>query len=514
MTHALPLTDRSKAMDGAWRLTAAFLGLLVISVCPVLIVDIPAMVDYPNHLARMSVLVRDGTPAANPFYEVVWRFYPNLAMDLVVPPLARLVGVESATKAFLVLSQLLLVSGAVAIELSVKRRMESAGFFALLYLYSWPFAFGFVNFAFALGIALWGIAAWIGLRDRSLIVRGTTHVLIVLALAIGHLFALGLYGLAIGLIELHGTVRARRIDARCAALYATMAAPVVALGLVLSVLGGGVGGTGTMWAVPQKLLMLQSINGYSVPATIVTSLVLGLGAYAAARNGWLRFEGAGRWLATGFALAFLVMPFRLFDTAFVDVRVVTAAAFILPAFTTLRLPRGRVRWAAGAGFAGVALSNLAIAAAVQVAYAAEYRAMIATFGQLKPNARVLVAHGRDAVEPPVDLTEYPIFHAPVLAVHYAGAFVPTFFASPGKQPVLPRADVRHLANGDYGVEPLDRLVRIAAGRPVPGTSPYVADWTRDFDYLYVVGPLAPNPLPGLLVMLGEGQRFNAYRIAK
>src|SRR5476651_1998304 len=83
---------------------------------PVLLTPIPAMVDYPNHLARMYILSRAGTPDANPFYQTAWALYPNLAMDLAIPQLARLVGVEVAARLFLLLSQILIVSGAVALE--------------------------------------------------------------------------------------------------------------------------------------------------------------------------------------------------------------------------------------------------------------------------------------------------------------------------------------------------------------------------------------------------------------
>ena len=59
------------------------------------------MVDYLNHLARMYLLSQHGTPDANPYYEVAWALYPNLAMDLLVPQLARLISVENATRLFL-----------------------------------------------------------------------------------------------------------------------------------------------------------------------------------------------------------------------------------------------------------------------------------------------------------------------------------------------------------------------------------------------------------------------------
>ena len=95
-----PNSDRSLAIIVFVLLTAA-------SLLPVVLTPIPAMVDYPNHLARMYILSRNSTADANPYYEVTWALYPNLAMDLLVPRMAQLISVENATRLFLLLSQLL-----------------------------------------------------------------------------------------------------------------------------------------------------------------------------------------------------------------------------------------------------------------------------------------------------------------------------------------------------------------------------------------------------------------------
>jgi hypothetical protein len=71
------------------RSTILVIILLVGSLVPTVVVAIPAMVDYPNHLARMHILAAAGTPEENPFYTVRWRAYPNLAMDVIVPWLGR-----------------------------------------------------------------------------------------------------------------------------------------------------------------------------------------------------------------------------------------------------------------------------------------------------------------------------------------------------------------------------------------------------------------------------------------
>jgi hypothetical protein len=148
--------------------------LTAASLLPVLLTPIPAMVDYPNHLARMYILSQNGVPDANPYYEVAWALYPNLAMDLLVPQMARLTSVEDATRLFLLLSQLLIVGGALALERVVKGRVHLAGFAALMFLYCLPFTWGFVNFEFGLGVALWGIAAYLMVAERALPVRSSS----------------------------------------------------------------------------------------------------------------------------------------------------------------------------------------------------------------------------------------------------------------------------------------------------------------------------------------------------
>jgi hypothetical protein len=94
----------------------AFVLLAAASFLPVLLTPIPAMVDYPNHLARMYILSDSAGANANPYYAVAWALYPNLAMDLLVPRMAQLFSVETATRLFLLVSQFLIVGGALALS--------------------------------------------------------------------------------------------------------------------------------------------------------------------------------------------------------------------------------------------------------------------------------------------------------------------------------------------------------------------------------------------------------------
>nr|BCF07248.1 hypothetical protein XF12B_26210 [Bradyrhizobium diazoefficiens] len=250
-----------------------------------------------------------GTANANPYYQAAWAFYPNLAMDLVVPPMARLIGAENATRLFLLFGQLLIIGGALALEWVVKRRVHLAGFAALLFLYCLPFTWGFVNFECALGIALWGIAAYLFAAEQPTPVRFAVNTAFVVVLFAAHFFSLGIYGATLGFYELWRAFD-RKLPYRDAALrLVTLAIPAVALLVVMRLTAGSVGSEGTFWYFDYKLLWPFFImNGYSMAVSGASALVLMAALYVAARCGMLKLQPAGIWVATGFALLYLAIP--------------------------------------------------------------------------------------------------------------------------------------------------------------------------------------------------------------
>jgi hypothetical protein len=482
-----------------------FSFLLVVSLCPTLLVPIPAMVDYPNHLARMFILSRDG--AAHPFYEVTWAAYPNLAMDLIVPRLARLMSVESATRVFYLLSQVLIVTGAVAIELVVKGRFHISGIVAVMFLYSLPFAWGFLNFEFGLGLALWGIAVSLLVQERHWSLRLGVHAVFAVLLFMAHFFALGLYGATVGLHELWRAWAKKASFGETSARLAALGVPPAALLALMVWSGGAVGGEGTNWFAEFKpLWLIHILNGYSFMLSVAgMAALLGL-RYVADKGDVLRFEPAGAWLGAGFTALYLAMPSKLFATSFVDLRIIVAAALVLPAFMSVPLHSRRWRLAAASCAVAITLTNVVVVLWVWTSYRADYAAMIGSFRKINKGSLVLVGHSDDAGDPPLgNLLEYPMYHAPTLAVHYADAFVPTLFTTVGKQPVTARPAYRHLEAAYGGTISVVTLKTLAENE---------MSWQRDFDYLYVVGPRIPNPMPNLLEELDAAPRFVLYKIRK
>ena len=95
-----------------------------------------------------------------------------------------------------------MIGGALAIERVVRGRLELSPLAAALFLYSLPFAWGFLNFEFGFGVALCAIAAWLAMEDRRTVRARMRTRVFVLILFVAHLLALGIYGVTLGLHEL------------------------------------------------------------------------------------------------------------------------------------------------------------------------------------------------------------------------------------------------------------------------------------------------------------------------
>ena len=89
--------------------------VVVLLLVPLFVVDIPPILDYPNHLARLYLL---GPAAANPilsqFYQARWAVIPDLAIDAFMPTLLRFVPLYLGGKILLGLVLLLTVASAIA----------------------------------------------------------------------------------------------------------------------------------------------------------------------------------------------------------------------------------------------------------------------------------------------------------------------------------------------------------------------------------------------------------------
>ena len=186
-----------------FQVAGLFALIMLIAAIPIITNPVPPLEDYINHLARMHVIAKIGQDLnLARFYEIDWEIVPNLIMDLVVPVLARVMNIYVAGQAFMIFIFMLIISGGLVVNRALFGRWSILPLVATPFLYNYVFLVGVVNYQFGIGLALWGLAAWIALRRRALPWRLLVSTGFVLLLFVCHLFAVGVYGIGILAYEL------------------------------------------------------------------------------------------------------------------------------------------------------------------------------------------------------------------------------------------------------------------------------------------------------------------------
>ena len=415
--------------------------MLTLSAVPVFSTVLPPLVDYPNHLARMHLLAAGG----DAFYSVHWTVLPNLAEDLIVPPLGQVMPLDIAAKLFLVTIFALMAGGVIwlnRVAIGVWQIWPLLGF---LLLYNRILLWGFLNYLIGVGVALCGTALWLSLERRRWWLRLASSMLVAMACFFSHVAAFGFYALAIIGVELlpaAAELRARR--RRAFGRRIAIAAPqfVAPAALWLGVRDDVPVGTISYADLPRKADLLFSVfdnyhRGFDV---VCFALFLTL-------IGWLLWTGrlglAPR-LATAAGIVFavyLLLPTQIYGGSGTDHRLPVAFFLLLVAASAPRFPSPRIAAAVGIAAVSVLVARLAVIEHAWRGADRVYSADLAGIDALPRGSRLAIAHPADLFH----VGSAPEVHLPVLAIPRRGVFVPSLFAISGQQPVAPKPAVAALA---------------------------------------------------------------------
>jgi hypothetical protein len=413
------------------RVAAGFLVLLALAVAPIFSTVLPPLVDYPNHLARMHLLAEGG----NQYYAVHWAPLPNLAADLLIPLLARVMPLALAGKIFLVAIFALIAGGCVALNRVVAGRWRLWPLLGFLFLYNRIFLWGFINDLFGLGVALCGLALWLGLERRATALRLVVSSLVALACFFSHLVAFGIYALAVAGVEAVPAWRELRHDdwRALAARVAIAAAQFVIPAAVFAMWWHPAAGKPVSYAAfLRKFDLLFSVfDNYSRAFDVAcfVLMVLALVMLAATRRLGMapRMAGAAALLLA----AYLLMPSQLLSGTGADHRLPIALFLVVIAGSSPSLGR-REAVVAGCAAALMFAVRMGVIESMWLRSDRVYAADFAVLDALPHGKRLAVAYPAGEVH----AGTIPVLHLPTLAAARREAFVPSVFASPAQQPLV------------------------------------------------------------------------------
>jgi len=411
---------------------SAFALLLTLSAVPVFSTVLPPLVDYPNHLARMHLLAEGG----DTYYTVQWAVLPNLAEDLIVPPLARVLPLDIAAKLFLVMIFALMAGGTMWLNRVVTGGWRPWPLLGFLLLYNRILLWGFLNYLFGIGVALGGTALWLALERRRWWLRVPSSSLVALTCFLSHIAAFGFYALVIlGVEALPATaeLRARQWPALCRRIVIAAPQFVAPTALWLDVRRDWPNGTVSFAGLWRKADLLFSVfDNYD------RAFDFGCFALFLALIGVLvltRRLGMAPRLASAAGIvfaAYLLLPSQMYGGSGADRRLPTAFFLLLVAASAPRFGSRRIAVAVGMVATSILVVRLGVIEHVWREANRVYSADLAGINALPRGSKLAIA------QPPnlFHVVPVPEVHLAVLAIPHRDAFVPSLFAIAGQQPVV------------------------------------------------------------------------------
>jgi hypothetical protein len=426
-----------------------------------------------------------------------------------------MIGIYKAGQAFTIVTFALILSGTLALNRALFRRWSLLPLIVAPLLYNYAFLTGVMNYLFGIGIALWATAAWVALRERHWAWRMAASAAFVIVLFFCHLFALGVYGVALLAIESARlwSRRAQPLAPRLVDFVATGLPFVPALPMLLMSPTWTLSGQ-NVWEPLGKIDGLKFIvEVYSDTVAFMLIAAFALGIAWAIRHRLLRFHLVGITLLIVGGAVYMALPRMMFATYMADQRLPIALAFLTIACLNIDMGHRLVR----RGFLAL-LFVLVVVRVVEVdSHWADMSGATQEFRdsvkRIKRGSTVLVVYADDYIAGVGDLG---LVHAPCLAMIDRSALVTTAFTVEGKQVMHVRPAYRSQVDTEDGVPPTIDQIVLSAAKHEDDNKVFWHGWEKRFDYVYVLfsDEESENPAPDHLKLVHDGTRFQLYKVLK
>jgi hypothetical protein len=469
-----------------WARRSVLVAVVLLSAVPLLYPHIPPLVDLLGHMGRYRVQLDIGHSAwLRDYYGFHWAAVGNLGVDLLVMPLARLMGLEAAVKLIVVLIPPLTVAGFLWVTSEVHGRVPPTAFFALPFVYGHPFLFGFVNFALSMALAMLAFALWLRLgRLGRTKLRAWLFVPISILIFFCHTYGWGVLGLLCFSAE---AVRQhdRGIGWFRAGLLAALHALVMALPLLIMLAWrtethGGFTGDWFDWESKWRWVKMALRDQWPVwdqAALVICALVFLLALVARPLSFSRNLAFSGLVLVAGYIL----LPRVIFGSAYADMRLVPYAIAI--GLLAIRLKTKPGRFASALAVAGLVFCGARFAAttASLAIEADRQEAVLPALDHVPLGARVVTLVG----DPCGYQWALPrLSHIGAMVVVRKQGFSNDQWVTEG----LNLLDLHYRAAGHFAADPSQRVRRNGcATGPLWSIDHALAKIPRqDFDYLWLV----------------------------
>jgi hypothetical protein len=502
---------------------------------PIALVTLPPLADLPNHLARIYIInhLADDSDLQK-YYTLHWRLLAFQSTDLILPPLARLVGLFLAAKIYIVATLLLLVGGTASLHRALFGRIGLWPGAAALVLYNFMFSWGLISVLFAIGCCLLLTAGWIATQARGGIGRTLVFAVLAVALFICHFFAFAVYAVVIVCFELgkaRGSLRQARTIRRLGSCAATLVAPCL---LFVFSLDASVKTITQYGSTDDKMrAVLSPFAMYLTRPEFAYAMLLVVALLIARRRLPFAFASEMTWPMLAIAAFTVIMPSELASVWGADFRLPTIALLLAVAASDIRFRNPNQAAVFAAALLAFLVYRIAFVAQDWLGYARDYDELRTASSVIEKGSRLVVLQSSlDDLRADPAPSLIPFRHAAALAVIDRDVFLPHLFASatplrfagPGAEMASDQlAVLRKIAWHPRGaafatasaetIAAADRVGTGIAAFDVFTSTIDWSDWPERFDTLLDLDfGDHRNPVPELLTEIRRGTYFVIYAI--
>ena len=495
-------------------------------IAPLWCVHSLGMPDYPAHIAGF-VMIADAAkaPPWASFYAIHWALVPNLASELIVSFLAKLLPVETATKLFLSAAVAMWVLGPAAIQRALFGRIGVMPLAGAFFAYNANFTWGFFNYYFAVGLCFLLFAAWIASAKKRGLGALVGFTLAVCVLYVSHLLAVFLLGVMIVCFEAARLWSERAFALKKLLLRALpiglVFLPAVAAFLFFKPAGIGGGQFSFDFADTVGDRVSAAIKlYYDEPAYLLTGALVILCLWGLMYDR-LRIHPSMKLLVIALAVLTLVAPQWALGGWGVHLRLPAVLGAMLFASAELRLGP-RTSMAAATVLLLLAAVSAATLAQNWRGYDRQYGEFRAALQGVPRGLRMMTVLDSDSLSSQSDSApDQPYWHMAEFALVDRGAFTPLMFTTKGQHIIGVKPPYNRFAANDaqQGSPPdVSELKDLAVGLDdndpdIENVFPYLKFFQCHFDEAVIVrGKGEASEVPDFLALRHAGSFFSIYDI--
>ncbi|MCH7629818.1 MAG: GtrA family protein [Proteobacteria bacterium] len=330
--------------------------LVFAAMLPMAFVATPPLVDAAGHMGRWIVQVDGGaSPILRQWYDFKWGLLGNLGCDLLAQALIPVIGPEAALRAIVAMILGVQVLGVLALSRAVHGRIAPTAFFALPFVFGYPFQYGFLNFLLGEGFALLALALWIVMgRNGQARLRPWVFAVIGFGLWLAHTLALALFLIGAFCASVARATEGERLTIPVLWRAGLPLLPAVVLPLLAMV--NAPHGASEPFAydhmIAKVIYPFRALRDAWMLWDVVSIGLVSLAIYWFARGGRFAHDRGLVGFAVVLLAIYLVMPNTIQESQYADMRLVPLL-FMLPLIAARPLEANGRAFAAGLAVVGL-----------------------------------------------------------------------------------------------------------------------------------------------------------------